>query len=89
MWVKDVVEDANFPRMPAALKSNLHGAFAFPVMKGDELIRVFEFFSREIQEPDEALLAASKAIASQIEQFQFRKWIEQELARLGSHSSGV
>lgn len=84
LWIKDVVQDSNFPRMPAALKSNLHGAFAFPVMRGDDLIRVFEFYSRDIQEPDEALLDTSRAIASQIEQFQFRKWIEQELTRLGS-----
>ena len=55
-WVPNVVEDANFPRTPAALKSGLHAAFAFPVMIQNHVTGVFEFFSHHIQQPDEELL---------------------------------
>ena len=44
-WIKDVVEDPNFPRIPAALKNNLHGAFAFPILVDTEVTGVLEFFS--------------------------------------------
>lgn len=91
VWVKDVVEDTNFPRLPAALKNNLHSAFAFPILVGNDVSAVMEFFSREIQEPDEELLAMFGSMGIQIGQFLVRKRIEkrqtellQELSRFSS-----
>lgn len=80
-WIKDVVEDPNFPRLPAALKNNLHGAFGFPVLVGSKVTGVLEFFSKEVQEPDEELLVMLESLGTQIGQFVVRKKVEQELAR--------
>ena len=79
-WIKDVVEDPNFPRIPAALKNNLHGAFAFPILTGNEVMGIFEFFSKEIQEPDEELLSMLESLGAQVGQFLARRRAEQELA---------
>ena len=35
----------------------LQSAFGFPLVRGDDVLGVMEFFSREIRQPDEDLLA--------------------------------
>jgi len=78
-WIPDVAKDANFPRAPAAVAEGLHAAFAFPILSGEKFLGVMEFFSHEIREPDQALLATFTGIGSQIGQFIERKEWEQEL----------
>jgi PAS domain S-box-containing protein len=72
-WIVDVVTDANFPRAPAAVRENLHGAFGFPVRAGSELLGVMEFFSDEIREPEDDLLEMMDHLGGQIGQFLERK----------------
>ncbi len=69
LWIEDVTEDTNFPRAPIAVKAGLHSAFGFPILLGGEVLGVLEFFSQQIREPDEKLLAMISAIGSQIGQF--------------------
>src|SRR5437660_12761143 len=78
-WIPDVTKDENFPRAPAAVAEGLHAAFAFPILSGEKFLGVMEFFSHEIREPDQALLATFRGIGSQIGQFIERKGSEQEL----------
>jgi PAS domain S-box-containing protein len=78
-WIPDVTKDENFPRAPAASAEGLHAAFAFPILSGEKFLGVMEFFSREIREPDQVLLATFRGIGSQIGQFIERKESEQEL----------
>src|SRR5262249_24131985 len=80
VWIPDVTRAANFPRAPAAARAGLHAAFAFPITVGGETLGVIEFFSREIQEPDDDLLVTFAAIGSQIGQFLKRKQAEEEAA---------
>ena len=80
-WIIDVVKDPNFPRAEAADRSNLHGAFGFPILFDDGVTGVIESFSRRIQEPDEDLLQMMAAHGSQIGQFIERKRAEQALER--------
>lgn len=47
----------DLPRTDAATAHGLHGAFAFPVVDGDRVLGVIEFFSTRIEPPDEPLLA--------------------------------
>ena len=82
-WIPDVVQDANFPRAPIANRVGLHGAFGFPILLGQEVLGVLEFFSREIRRPDEDLLEMLGTIGSQIGQFAERKRAEGELAKIG------
>jgi two-component system, sensor histidine kinase and response regulator len=80
-FIPDVTRDDNFPRAPIADKEGLHGAFGFPIVIGDRVLGVMEFFSREIREPDAELLAMLDTIGSQIGQFMQRRRAEEELDR--------
>jgi PAS domain S-box-containing protein len=79
IWIPDAVKDPNFPRAPMAAQAGLHAAFAFPIRLGVATHGVMEFFSREIQEPDEALLHQMVSVGSQIGQFMQRKETETAL----------
>jgi sigma-B regulation protein RsbU (phosphoserine phosphatase) len=78
-FIRDVTHDANFPRVMSAADAGLHGAFGFPVLFGDKVAGVLEFFSREIREPDAGLIGMLGAIGSQIGQFIGRKRLEDDL----------
>jgi PAS domain S-box-containing protein len=75
-WIPDVAKDDNFPRAPFASREGIHGAFGFPILLGNQILGVLEFFSREIQKPDADLLQALSVIGSQIGQFMERKEAE-------------
>jgi PAS domain S-box-containing protein len=66
IWYEDVSVVESLPRHRAAAKAGLHGAFAFPVVRGDEVSGVFEFFSRFVEPPDDQLLALVSAFATQV-----------------------
>ncbi len=55
-WIPDVLCDPNFPRAPMAARDGLRSALGFPIVVGNTMRGVMEFFSRQIQEPDAALL---------------------------------
>lgn len=78
-WIEDVTSDLNFPRSSIAAKEGLHAAFGFPILLGSEILGVLEFFSHEIQKPDNRLLEMMSAIGSQIGQFIERKEAEDAL----------
>ncbi|MGH8470955.1 MAG: GAF domain-containing protein, partial [Gammaproteobacteria bacterium] len=80
-WILDVQEDPNFPRLPAARKVGLHGAFCFPIPAAGGLIGFMEFFSAEVAEPDPALLAMRDAIGTQIGQFVERTLTHEQIAQ--------
>jgi GAF domain-containing protein len=80
-WIPDVQEDPNFPRLPAARKVGLHGAFCFPIPAAGGLIGVMEFFSAEVAEPDPDLLAMMDAIGTQIGQFVERTLAHEQSAQ--------
>jgi PAS domain S-box-containing protein len=81
-WIPDVVHDANFPRADTASRQGLHAAFGFPILVREGVWGVFEFFSRQIREPDAGLTEMLATIGSQIGQFSERKRAEEELAAL-------
>src|SRR5262245_19148865 len=78
-WIVDAPLDANFPRARAARRSGLHAAFGFPLRSSRGVVGVVEFFSRELREPDERLLATTNALGSQIGQFVARRQAEDEV----------
>jgi PAS domain S-box-containing protein len=79
LWISNIVEDSNFPRTPAALKDGLRAAFGFPIRFQNEVIGVLEFFSKQIQLPDNELLSMLNGLGMQIGQFIGRKQIEELL----------
>jgi PAS domain S-box-containing protein len=78
-WIPDVTQDNNFPRASVASRTDLRGAFAFPIKLGGEILGVMEFFSSDIRQPDEPLLKTVEAIGREIGQFAERLRAEQEL----------
>jgi signal transduction histidine kinase/ActR/RegA family two-component response regulator len=81
-WIHDVADDAGFTRSVLAAKADLHSMFGFPIKLGDEVLAVMEFFSRDLQSPDESLLQLMTAIGTQIAQFIQRERAETERAKL-------
>ena len=80
-WITDVTRDDNFPRIDAAKKAGLHGAFAFPLRAQGEIVGVLELFSQDIAHPDEDLIEMVAALGSQIGLFIQRQQIAEELKR--------
>jgi PAS domain S-box-containing protein len=78
-WIPELAKDDNFPRAPVATKEGLNAAFAFPIVGGEKFVGVMEFFSSEIRQPDDALLALFGSIGSQIGQFIERRRAEEAL----------
>jgi diguanylate cyclase (GGDEF)-like protein len=76
-WVEDVTQDHNFPRADAAMTSGLYAGCAFPVMVGEEVGAVLEFFSRQRLIPNDELLTVMGQIGTQL-----GRVIERERARL-------
>jgi PAS domain S-box-containing protein len=75
----DAPADANFPRAEAARRSGFHAGFGFPLRSPRGVVGVVEFFSSELREPDERLLATMSAVGSQVGQFVARRRVEEEV----------
>ncbi len=54
-WIRNVTIDSNFPRGPAAASAGLKAAIGIPVLAGDDVVAVLEFFMRE-DRPEDATL---------------------------------
>lgn len=65
-WIRDVADDDNFPRWRAAREGGLRAASAFPVLSGDQIVAVLEFFARVTREPDAPLLHVLSQIGVQL-----------------------
>ena len=81
IWIPDVITAPMFRRARMAAKVGLHGGFAFPVCKGEELYGVIELFSRESREPDQDVLEMVADIGIKVGLFMDRKRTEAELRR--------
>ena len=79
-WIPNVIEDGNFPRAPVAARGGLRAAFGFPLKLDQQILGVIEFFSRQIQQPDQDLLSMLANIGSQIGQYLVRQEAEEALA---------
>ena len=76
VWFADVTKRPGFRRGLPAAQAGLHCGFGFPILVGDRPLGVMEFFSRDIKQPDNALLRAMQAIGRQLGQFMQRKQAE-------------
>lgn len=81
-WIPNLSKDSNFPRASFAEQAGLRGGFGFPVLLGEEVVGVMEFFSQEIRQPDQDLLEMISNVGNQIGQFHERKRAEEKLAHL-------
>ena len=80
-WIPEVSVESKLARAALALKAGLHGAFAFPIMLGTEVIGVMEFFSKSVHPPDDELLSMLSALGTQIGSFVLREQLANQLKR--------
>ena len=66
-WIEDVATDPNFPRFAAAITAGLKTGVAIPIVSGDKVIAILEFFMRESREENEGLLNVINAVAGQLD----------------------
>lgn len=78
-WIADVCVEPNFPRLVDARADKLHGACAFPIVIGNDVVAVIELLSEEIRSPDDDLLVALGALGTQIGQFLEKKQAEERV----------
>ena len=81
-WIEDLRKEENFPRAEFATRSGLVSAFGFPVMLGQAVMGVMEFFSRDKLAHDPSLLEIMNGVGNQIGQFVERKRAEDERGQL-------
>ncbi|HET7112622.1 MAG TPA: ATP-binding protein [Pyrinomonadaceae bacterium] len=81
-WIPEVSKDPNFPRAALATQAGLSSAFGFPILLGDEVVGVMEFFSQQTRQPDQDLNDMIVSVGFQIGQFHERKRAEEKLAHL-------
>jgi len=80
-WVRDVTVDSNFPRIVLAQEVGLKAALALPILSGNEVIAVIEFFMRKPEQKDERLVKVITAVAAQLDLAIERKRAEEQLQR--------
>lgn len=73
VWIEDAQHAGDFPRVPAARADGIHAGFGFPIRAEGEIVGVIEFFSTEVREPDEELLATMTEISDGIGRFIIQK----------------
>ena len=65
-WFFNAPEEGNFPRRRPALACGIKAGFAFPVLVGEDVAAVLEFFAYSTIEQDEALLGLMSQIGVQL-----------------------
>ena len=75
-WIPDITQDLNFPRARMAGELGIRGGFAFPIMVGNVVMGVLEFFSRAVETPNDRLLAVMEIIGTQLGRVLERKRAE-------------
>ena len=65
-WIADVTKDATFRRAKLATDIEVKGGAAFPVLVGEDVVAVLEFFSPRPEEPDQAILDVMASVGTQL-----------------------
>ncbi len=79
VWIRDVSVETNFPRAVIAREAGLKAAFAVPIIAGQNVIAVIEFFLQEPRSEDERLIKVIAAVATQLDLAIERKRAEEQL----------
>lgn len=79
-WIKDVTADISvFPRADGAVKAGLKAGFGVPIVAGDRVLTVLEFFTFKPREKDNRLIDIISAVSAQLGNVFLRKLSEERL----------
>lgn len=81
LWLKDVAAAHHFPRAAVAAEVGIRAGVAIPVLTGEEVVAVIEFFMCEPRQEDEQLVKTISAIAGQLGLVIQRKRAEEALRK--------
>lgn len=87
LWISDVGQAPNFPRIVAAQQHGLHAGFAFAVRVEEQCVAILEFFTGEVLEADEALLRVMGHIATQLSRVVEREQAAERIQHLAYHDT--
>ncbi|MCA9456072.1 MAG: ammonium transporter [Nitrospiraceae bacterium] len=65
-WIRDVTQDPIFLRPQQAKDIGVKAGFGFPIIIGEQVVGVLEFFSTETMEPDAKLLQVMGYVGAQL-----------------------
>ncbi len=65
-WLSGLVTNSNFPRAEVAAKAGLKTGLGIPIISGDEVVAVIEFFLCKPRREDERLVELIVAVAAQL-----------------------
>jgi PAS domain S-box-containing protein len=78
-WIVDVTTNSNFPRAKLAKDAGVKGAFAFPILVGQKVVAVFEFFASEKYLPRAEILEIMRHVGTQVGRIIERRRAEENL----------
>ena len=84
LWVPDFGNDPRVVQQALARETGIHCVFVFPVTSEGRTIGALAFFSREVREPEERLLALTRVIGGELGQFLQRKQAEDQVRTLNA-----
>ncbi|HEX2055757.1 MAG TPA: response regulator [Nitrospiraceae bacterium] len=91
----DIAADTTFPTAYVAQQAGLRGACAFPIHRGQDIIGVLEFYTKEVLRPDEEQRQMLAELGAKISQFLHRRDLERQLRQsqkmeaLGRMAGGI
>ena len=78
-WIIDVTKDSNFPRAQLAEDIGVKAGFAFPLLSGERVLGVMEFFATQSAEPDRDMMEVMEKVGIQLGRAVERQWAEEEI----------
>jgi diguanylate cyclase (GGDEF)-like protein/PAS domain S-box-containing protein len=87
VWIADIRDSEGFRRQALATAAGLHAGFAFPLMRGSQVLGVMEFFHRDAGEPNPVLVNTAEAIGSEVGQYLVRTQAEEAVKFMAMHDA--
>jgi diguanylate cyclase (GGDEF)-like protein len=87
VWFSDIAKGPTFRRQTIANKAGFRAAFAFPLMRGNEVLGVMEFFHRDARDPESLLVNVAESIGREIAQYVVRMEAEEAVKFMAMHDA--
>ncbi len=87
VWISNVSQAPGSNRAILIAEVGLQGAFAFPLLRGGEVVGVMEFYQRSAHESEKSLIGTAESIGRQIGQYMGRREAEEKLQFVAAHDA--